>query len=103
MAIVSDFAVVGSASSGETGHWESRPFEAGGRKTLEIDGNEVDNAYVTVVLTSPLGGSDLEVRVVINDTPLPVLMLVPRQDQRTIVVAFRASLLKPRCTDHRDW
>lgn len=93
MAVVADFVVIGSAAAAENGKWKSRPFEAGGRKRLEVNNNEIDNAFVSLVLTSPEGGQNLRIRVIVNDNPLPVLMLVPREDQRTIVVAFPASLL----------
>jgi hypothetical protein len=93
LAVVSDFVVIGDLSGATKGKWLSRPFEAGGHRTLTVEGQEYDNAYITAVVTSPKGGQDVELRFIINGHPQPNLMWCPANDMRTLVVAFPASVL----------
>jgi hypothetical protein len=95
MAVISDFEIIGSASVAEGGKWRSRNFSAGGRKILpNVEGKEPDNAYVTLALTSPEGGQDVTVRIIVNNHPLPVMVFVPKASQRAWLAAFPASFLK---------
>ena len=94
MAEVSDFVVVGSRASSEGGKWKSDPFATGGRNIRRSgDGTEVNNAYVTLVLSSGEGGPDVKLRIIINDRPLPQLAFIPKASQLVWVDAFPASFL----------
>ena len=96
MAVVSDFVVIGDVSGASGGKWLSRRFEAGGRKTLTVDGQEYDNAYITAVVTSPEGGEDVALRFIVNGHPQPNRVICPANDMRTLVVAFPASILESK-------
>jgi hypothetical protein len=94
MTQLADFVVVNTDPiAANNGKWKSDPFETGGRLLKTIDGKERDNAYVTLTLISPPGGTTSEVRIIVNDHPLPVLVVVPANSQRTAVAAFPASFL----------
>jgi hypothetical protein len=96
MTVLADFVVANNQpADAPTGHWKSAPFEAGGR-LIRKDGQGVEqfNAYVVLALDSPAGGTDVHVRVIVNDHPLPQLVTVTEASQRTAVVAFPASHLR---------
>jgi hypothetical protein len=95
MTVLSDFVVINNdPAAASEGKWKSGPFESGGRLVREVNGVEQDNAYTTLTLTSPTGGQNVAIRVIVNDHPLPQLVEVKVNSQRTAVVAFPASLLK---------
>jgi hypothetical protein len=95
MTVLADFVVVNNEPAvASGGKWKSLPFESGGRLTRHVSGVEQDNAYVTLTLTSPAGGQRVAVRVIVNDHPLPELVEVKEDSQRTAVVAFPASFLR---------
>lgn len=94
MTVLADFVVVNSdPATAQDGKWSSGLFETGGRLTRNAAGVEQDNAFITVTLTSPQGGQDVAVRVIVNDHPLPVFIEVKANSQRTSVIAFAASFL----------
>jgi hypothetical protein len=94
MTELSNFIVVGTPAGSEAGKWKSDPFSTGGRKTRSSgDGTELDNAYVTLALSSPEGGVDVRLRIIINAHPLPQLALIPKESQHVWVDAFPASFL----------
>jgi hypothetical protein len=102
MTVLADFVVVntGRPAGAQDGKWKSRLFESGGRLTRSVSGTEQDNAYITLSLTSPSGGQDVAVRVIVNNHPLPVLVEVKEDSQRTAAVAFPASFLSGETGNH---
>jgi hypothetical protein len=95
MTVLADFVVLNNeAVVASDGKWKSEPFESGGRLVRMVSGVEHDNAYATLTLTSPSGGQNVAVRVIVNDHPLPELVEVKEDSQRTAVVAFPASFLE---------
>jgi hypothetical protein len=103
MTVLADFVVVNSdPASAQDGKWRSGLFETGGRLTRNANGVEQDNAYTTVTLTSPQGGQDVAVRIIVNDHPLPVLVEVKANSQRTGVIAFPASFLNGATGNHNS-
>lgn len=64
------------------------------------NGVEQDNSFVTLTLTSPSGGHDVAARVIVNGHPLPVLVEIKKDSQRTAVLAFPASFLKSETGNH---
>ena len=95
MTVLADFVVTNNdPAAASTGHWKSAPFESGGRLTRSVNGVEQDNAYITLTLTSPAGGQDVAVRVIVNQHPLPQFVTVKEDSQRTAAVAFPGSLLR---------
>jgi hypothetical protein len=103
MTVLADFVVVNTdPASAQAGKWKSGLFETGGRLERHANGLEQDNAYITVTLTSPQGGQDVAVRVIVNDNPLPVLVEVKANSQRTSVTAFPASFLDNTTGNHNS-
>jgi hypothetical protein len=102
MTVLSDFVVLtNDAAAASNGKWRSDAFETGGRLTRSQGGTEFRNAYIGVTLTSPQGGSgDIAVRVIVNDHPLPQLIEVKGNSQRTALISFPASFLNPQTGDH---
>ena len=95
MTQLADFVVVNTEPiTASQGKWTSAPFESGGRLIRNVDGVEQDNAYITLTLSAPAGGPDIAVRIIVNDNPLPLLVEVKANSQRTAVAAFPASHLK---------
>jgi hypothetical protein len=95
MTVLADFVVTNNQpADASTGKWKSVQFESGGRLTRTVSGVEQHNAYITLTLTSPTGGQDVAVRVIVNDHPLPELVEVKEDSQRTAAVAFPASFLR---------
>jgi hypothetical protein len=96
MTVLSDFEVIGTASTASNGKWKSRNFSAGGRSiaTSGTPSKEIDNAYVSLALTSPDGGQDVTIRIIVNDHPLSVMVFVPKASQREWISTFPASFLK---------
>jgi hypothetical protein len=100
MTHLADFVVTNNQpAAASNGKWKSvPPFESGGRLTLTrtVNGVEVEqhNAYITLTLTSPTGGQDVAVRVIVNAHPLPEFVEVKENSQRTAVLAFPASFLR---------
>jgi len=95
MTVVADFVVTNNQpADAPAGKWKSVPFESGGRLIRTVSGVEQHNAYITLTLTSPSGGQDVAVRVIVNAHPLPVLVAVRQDSQRTAAMAFPASILQ---------
>ncbi|MEN8654424.1 hypothetical protein ABCR94_28460 [Streptomyces sp. 21So2-11] len=95
MTVLADFVAISHGSSAsQEGKWKSQPFESGGRKTLIIDDKEQHNAYVTLSLGSPDGGPEVNIRVIVNNHPLPLLEPIGKDGRQTVVLTFPASLLK---------
>jgi len=96
MTVLADFVVTNNQpADAPAGHWKSAPFEAGGRLIRKDNqGCEQFNAYAALALDSPAGGTDVYVRVIINAHPLPQLVAVMENSQRTAIVAFPASFLR---------
>jgi hypothetical protein len=95
MTVLADFVVTNDQpADASAGKWKSAPFESGGRLTRTVNGVEQPNAFITLTLTSPAGGQDVEVRVIINSHPLPQFVEVKENSQRTAVVAFPGSFLR---------
>jgi hypothetical protein len=94
MTQLADFVVLNTdpITAGQ-GKWTSAPFESGGRLIKKVGGVEQDNAYITLTLSAPAGGPDIKVRIIVNDNPLPLLVEVKSNSQRTAVAAFPASYL----------
>jgi hypothetical protein len=80
MAEASDFVVI-DRNRQETvpGKWKSAPFATGGRNILTAGGQEQHNAYVVVTLRVPSGavGGHVQIRIIVNDHPLPELIFGP--------------------------
>ena len=101
MTVLADFVVINTDPvAASEGTWTSEPFETGGRLTRSIGGEEQHNAYVTLTATSPKGGQDVAVRIIVNDHPLPQFVEVKSDSQRTAVAAFPASFLNPATGTH---
>lgn len=101
MTVLADFVVINTdPTAASDGKWTSEPFETGGRLTRSTGGVEQHNAYVTLTLTSPKGGQDVAVRIIVNDHPLPHFVEVKSDSQRTAVAAFPASFLNPASGNH---
>jgi hypothetical protein len=96
MTVLADFVVTNNELvDAPEGKWKSGPFEAGGRLIRTVNGTEQHNAYITLTVSSPTGARPAAIRVIVNDHPLPQLVEVKENSQRTAAVAFPASLLRP--------
>jgi hypothetical protein len=100
MMVLADFVVLNNEIASTQGKWKSNPFETGGRLTKSVGGAEQHNAYVTLTLSSPTGGQDVAIRVIVNNHPLPQLVEVKENSQRTAVAAFPASFLNAQTGNH---
>jgi hypothetical protein len=96
MTVLADFVVTNNQRAAALGgKWKSAPFESGGRLTRTVSGVEQHNAYITLTLTPRPGGVPaVAVRVIVNGHPLPELVEVKEDSQRTAVVSFPASFLR---------
>ncbi|MDQ1742473.1 MAG: hypothetical protein QOE23_812 [Pseudonocardiales bacterium] len=97
MTVLSDFVVVNTLPEGAPGKWKSQPFETGGRLP---GGEDQYNAYLTLVLTTPSGGADVEVRPIVNGHTFQSLIAVKANSRRTEVAAFPASFLSAATGNH---
>jgi hypothetical protein len=94
MTQLADFTVINSDPVAIDGQWRSSHFESGGRLIRKANGVEQDNAYLVLTMTSPQGGQDVAVRIIVNAHPLSSLMEIKVDSQRTAMAAFPASFLR---------
>jgi hypothetical protein len=101
VAEVSDFVVVLQRQfAGQAGKWKSEAFATGARNILRKNGVELKNAYVMLNLLVPPGSPDANIRIIVNDNPLPQLVLVGSDSQRSAFATFPASFLNDGGGNH---
>lgn len=101
MTVLADLVVANDQpADAPAGHRKSAPFEAGGR-LVRNDSHGVEQFNAVLALDLPTGGTDVDVRVIVNGHPLPQLVAVTKASQRTAVVTFPASHLRPDSREHR--
>jgi hypothetical protein len=97
MTELADFVVIDrNVQESVPGKWRSPEFSAGGRNILTVDGKERHNAYIALTFRVPANtpGGHMQIRIIVNDHPLPQLIFGKEDTMNTAMAAFPASFLK---------
>jgi hypothetical protein len=100
MAEVSDLVVILHEPFVAGGKWKSSVFATDARNIRTEGGVELHNAYIALTLGVASGNPDANIRIIVNDHPLPQFVPVRSDSQGATVASFPASFLKDGGGNH---